>query len=132
MQQLHTFLLFVFLDLGLQVDRQHSQRRCHIFILDQNILGNIESCRSKGPDGFDATGDQLVRHFLSCFSGNGNDAHQNLIGPAEGRQLGNVINRLTPLGHFGLGIDADEIAGAGTPHRKAWRTLQHACDNAPE
>ena len=52
-------------DVGLQVDGEQRQRRCHILVLHQDALGDVQMGGGKVPDGLDAAFDQLVGNLLN-------------------------------------------------------------------
>ena len=61
----------------------------------------------KVPDGLDTAGNKHIRHSLGAFRRHGDDAHEDLMGPAELGQLRHIVNRLALVGlfHFGPGIE---------------------------
>lgn len=50
--------LFFILDVGLKVHTQHGKRGGHVFVLHQNMAGNIQMGGGEVPDGLDAVFNQ--------------------------------------------------------------------------
>lgn len=110
----HCHLLSI--DLGRQVDREDGQRGGHILILDQNVGRYIQVGWGKGPDGFDAIGNEEITHRLGGGGGNGDDAHQHLPLFAKLGQPGNGVDGLPGL-HFTVhGLIVSKAAAISRPY----------------